>query len=90
MSTAIIHLICNEVHERAQQIDVLLVILRQLVQTTRPNLKVTLMSAAMETKLFSKVFRGAPMISVPGRTFPVLRYYLEDLLDAMDHIVEEG
>ena len=30
------------------------------------------------------------MISVPGRTFPVSTYYLEDLLDATGHIIEEG
>ena len=26
---------------------------------------------------------------MPGRTFPVAEYFLEDLLDATDHIVEE-
>ena len=27
---------------------------------------------------------------MPGRTFPVANYYLEDLLDATNHIIEEG
>ena len=30
------------------------------------------------------------MVSVPGRTFPVSNYYLEDLLDRTDHVIEEG
>jgi ATP-dependent RNA helicase DHX29 len=30
------------------------------------------------------------MISVPGRTFPVANYFLEDLMDATDHVIEEG
>lgn len=30
------------------------------------------------------------MISVPGRTFPVSNYFLEDLMDATDHVIEEG
>jgi len=88
--TGITHVIVDEVHERQQQIDVLLIILRQLLQTTRPDLKVVLMSATMETDLFRSFFHGAPMISVPGRTFPVSSYYLEDLLDATDHIIDEG
>lgn len=30
------------------------------------------------------------MISVPGRTFPVSNYYLEDLMDSTGHVIEEG
>jgi HrpA-like RNA helicase len=48
------------------------------------------MSATMDSELFCSFFQGAPMISVPGRTFPVSNYYLEDLMDATDHIIEEG
>lgn len=36
------HVIVDEVHERQQQTDVLLVILKQLLRTTRPDLKVIL------------------------------------------------
>ena len=45
----ITHVIVDEVHERQQQTDVLLVILRQLINTKRPDLKVVLMSATMDT-----------------------------------------
>lgn len=48
------------------------------------------MSATLDAKLFTSFFNGAPLVSVPGRTFPVATYYLEDLLDATDHIIEEG
>jgi hypothetical protein len=48
------------------------------------------MSATLDSELFCSFFGGAPLISVPGRTFPVSNYHLEDLLDATDHIVEEG
>ena len=48
------------------------------------------MSATMDHELFTNFFYGAPLISVPGRTFPVSSYYLEDLLDATDHIIDEG
>lgn len=88
--SGVTHVICDEVHERSSQIDLLLIILRQLLQTTRQDLKVILMSATLETDLFTSFFHGAPIISVPGRTFPVSSYYLEDLLDATGHIIEEG
>jgi ATP-dependent RNA helicase DHX29 len=84
------HVVVDEVHERQWQIDVLLVALRNLLNGARPDLKVVLMSATLDSKLFTKFFNGAPLISVPGRTFPVTQYYLEDLLDAADHIIEEG
>jgi ATP-dependent RNA helicase DHX29 len=84
------HVIVDEVHERQQQTDVLLIVLRQLLRTTRPDLKVILMSATMDEKLFCSFFQGAPLVSVPGRTFPVNNYFLEDLLEATDHLIEES
>ena len=48
------------------------------------------MSATLDSDLFSNFFSNAPVIKVPGRTFPVSNYYLEDLLDASGHIIEEG
>ena len=48
------------------------------------------MSATLDSTLFSNFFNHAPVIRVPGRTFPVSNYYLEDLLDATNHIIEEG
>eukprot|EP00536_Pseudo-nitzschia_multiseries_P003675 jgi/Psemu1/318225/estExt_fgenesh1_pm.C_570029 len=87
---SITHVIVDEVHERQVQTDVLLIALRQLLRTTRKDLKVILMSATMDSNLFSNFFNHAPVIKVPGRTFPVSNYYLEDLLDASGHIIEEG
>ena len=48
------------------------------------------MSATLDANLFSSYFGGAPVLTVPGRTFPVSTYYLEDLLEQTGHIVEEG
>ena len=47
------------------------------------------MSATLDSKLFCSFFQGAPFLSVPGRTFPVSEYYLEDIIDATDHFIEE-
>ena len=48
------------------------------------------MSATLDADLFKAFFDDAPLVNVPGRTFPVANYYLEDLIDATDHIIEEG
>jgi len=48
------------------------------------------MSATLDSKLFCNFFPGSPFLQIPGRTFPVSQYHLEDLLDATNHIIEEG
>lgn len=48
------------------------------------------MSATLDATLFCDFFGGAPLLNVPGRTFPVSNYHLEDLMEATGHIVEEG
>lgn len=47
------------------------------------------MSATLDSKLFCSFFQGAPFLSIPGRTHPVSEYFLEDLLDATDHLIDE-
>jgi HrpA-like RNA helicase len=86
----ITHVVVDEVHERQWQVDILLVSLRSLLDGARPDLKVIMMSATLDTDLFSSFFGGAPVVRVPGRTYPVKTYYLEDLLEHTNHIIEEG
>jgi len=74
------HIIVDEVHERSIETDFLLIILRSLVMR-RPSLKVVLMSATVDSQKFSKYFGAAPVIQVPGRTFPVETRYLEDAIE---------
>ena len=64
--------------------------LKKLIRTSRPDLKVVLMSATLDSHLFASFFGGAPVLNVPGRTFPVATYFLEDLLDGCNHIIEES
>lgn len=74
------HLVLDEVHERSIESDFLLIILRKLL-SRRPTLKVVLMSATVDAAKFSAYFDGAPILTVPGRTFPVEIKYLEDALE---------
>ncbi|EEP74407.1 ATP-dependent helicase hrpA [Micromonospora sp. ATCC 39149] len=83
-------LIIDEAHERSLNIDFILGYLRQLLPR-RPDLKVVITSATIETDRFAKHFadaegRPAPVVEVSGRTYPVeVRYRpLVEVTDADD------
>src|SRR4051794_38983303 len=72
-------LILDEAHERSLNIDFLLGYLKQLLPR-RPDLKVIITSATIDTERFSEHFDGAPIITVEGRTYPVeIRYRSPDV-----------
>jgi ATP-dependent RNA helicase DHX57 len=79
------HVIVDEVHERNVDTDFLLSILRDLLPQ-RPDLRVILMSATMNSELFVKYFSSitrtpCPVLDIPGFTYPVECNFLEDVLD---------
>ncbi len=63
-------LIIDEAHERSLTIDFVLGWLKRILPE-RPDLKVIVSSATIETERFSEFFGGAPVLQVEGRTFPV-------------------
>ncbi|MDO5285275.1 MAG: ATP-dependent RNA helicase HrpA [Actinomycetia bacterium] len=66
--------IIDEAHERSLNIDFLLGYLKQLLPK-RPDLKVIVTSATIDTERFSAHFDHAPIVRVEGRTYPVeVRY----------------
>ncbi|GMF37754.1 unnamed protein product [Phytophthora fragariaefolia] len=78
------HVIVDEVHERNVDTDFLLSILRDLLPQ-RPDLRVILMSATMNSELFVKYFSSitrtpCPVLDIPGFTYPVECNYLEEVL----------
>ncbi len=68
-------LIIDEVHERSLNVDFLLGYLRELLPR-RPELRVIITSATLDTERFSAFFGGAPVVTVEGRGFPVEVRYL--------------
>ena len=80
----ITHLILDEIHERDIQCDFLITLLKDLVQV-RPNLKVILMSATLNSASFSKYFNNCPSFHIPGTLFPIQEYYLEDVLEMTNY-----
>lgn len=71
-------IIIDEAHERSLNIDFLLGILKKLLPK-RPDLKVIVTSATIDTERFAKHFtingKRPPVVEVSGRTYPVeVRY----------------
>ncbi|MEU4692711.1 ATP-dependent RNA helicase HrpA [Actinoplanes sp. NPDC023714] len=85
-------LIIDEAHERSLNIDFILGYLRELLPK-RPDLKLVITSATIETQRFAEHFtdaagKPAPVIEVSGRTYPVeVRY--RPLITVTEDDVEE-
>ena len=60
----------DEAHERTLNVDFVLGCLKRILPR-RPDLRVIVSSATLETKAFSDFFGGAPVLSIPGRAHPV-------------------
>ena len=82
----ITHIVLDEVHERNIDSDFLLIILRRLM-VTKPTLKLVLMSATVDATRFSNYLHGAPILNVPGRTFPVETKFLEDAVEDISAVI---
>uniref|UniRef100_A0AAR2JMS0 Putative ATP-dependent RNA helicase DHX57 n=1 Tax=Pygocentrus nattereri TaxID=42514 RepID=A0AAR2JMS0_PYGNA len=83
------HVIVDEVHERTEESDFLLLVLKDLMMQ-RSDLKIILMSATLNADLFSQYFQNCPTIHIPGRTFPVEQFFLEDAIAKTRYVIEDG
>jgi small subunit ribosomal protein S24e len=85
---SVTHIVVDEVHERDIDTDLSLVVLKRLLAVRKARgipLKVILMSATIDPTLFQNYFiddrgRPAPVAEVPGRTFPVTKHWLDEII----------
>ncbi|MCU7835133.1 MAG: ATP-dependent RNA helicase HrpA [gamma proteobacterium symbiont of Taylorina sp.] len=95
-------IIIDEAHERSLNIDFLLGYIKKLLPK-RPDLKVIITSATIDTERFSQFFsisgKVAPVIEVSGRNYPVeVRYHpleedrtmVDGILAAVDELAMES
>ncbi|XP_031836743.1 dosage compensation regulator mle isoform X1 [Nomia melanderi] len=79
------HVIVDEIHERDVNSDFIMVVLRDMIHMY-PDLRIILMSATIDTTLFSNYFNNCPVIEIPGRAYPVQQYYLEDCIQLTNFV----
>ncbi|XP_060764891.1 ATP-dependent RNA helicase DHX29 isoform X2 [Neoarius graeffei] len=86
--SSITHIIVDEVHERSVQSDFLLTILKDVVHK-RSNLQLILMSATVDCNKFALYFNRCPVVTIPGKTFPVEVFHLEDIVEETGYVLEQ-
>jgi ATP-dependent helicase HrpB len=89
----------DEFHERNLLSDVALALAKQLQRTTRPDLKLAVMSATMEAEPVARYLEGCPVLVSQGQMFSVETTYLdyhderpatEQAADVVERIIRSG
>jgi ATP-dependent helicase HrpB len=63
--------VLDEFHERSLDIDLALAMLREVREGARDDLLIVVMSATLDAESVATFLGGAPILQIPGRTFPV-------------------
>ncbi|RKH09479.1 ATP-dependent helicase HrpB [Corallococcus sp. CA047B] len=91
--------VLDEFHERHLSADISLALLRRLQETTRPDLKLVVMSATLEAEPVRAYLGGAPSLRSEGRRFDVSVEYLsapderhldQQVLSALKRLFTQG
>ncbi|XP_014066219.2 ATP-dependent RNA helicase TDRD9 isoform X2 [Salmo salar] len=90
------HIFIDEVHERTEELDFLLLVVRKLLQSNSRYIKVILMSATINCREFAEYF-GTPIRSqmnpayvfeVEGAPYTIEEFYLDDLCSLIPYRVD--
>ncbi|MEZ4650671.1 MAG: helicase-related protein, partial [Candidatus Eisenbacteria bacterium] len=89
----------DEYHERSLDADLGLALTREVQATLRPDLRIVVMSATLDSDELSLHLGGAPVLRVPGRTHPIEIDHLDrpdappmpvGVRMAFEHLLEDG
>jgi ATP-dependent helicase HrpB len=80
----------DEFHERHVYGDITLAQARTLQATSRPDLKLIVMSATLDTELVHQYLAPCPMLSAEGRQYPVDVEYVPHLRDTRQQPIWEA
>src|SRR5690606_3208837 len=69
--------VLDEFHERHLDADLALALLRRLQQTTRPDLKLVVMSATLQAEPVARFLGDCPRLRSEGRVYPVTIEFLD-------------
>uniref|UniRef100_H3DIZ7 RNA helicase n=1 Tax=Tetraodon nigroviridis TaxID=99883 RepID=H3DIZ7_TETNG len=90
------HIFVDEVHERTEEMDFLLLILRKLLHSNSPYVKIILMSAAINCREFAEYGRmvkgkmnPAYVFEVEGAPYAIEEFYLDDICKLVPFRVQE-
>jgi len=70
-------LVFDEFHERSLDTDLALALARRVQRAARPELKLVVMSATLDTREIARWLGDAPVVESEGRLFPVAIEYAE-------------
>ncbi len=73
-------IIIDEAHERSLNIDFILGLIKD-ISRKRDDFKIIISSATINTKIFSKYFNNAPVVSIETIAYPVQIIYNPPLLN---------
>ena len=90
------HVVLDEIHERQADLDFCLLVVKKLQRTVSGQVKIVLMSATMDTQVFSDYFtqymagdlHPCPVLDVEGRMFDVSEYYSDQLEQLAEKRIE--
>lgn len=95
------HVILDEIHDRNMDLDMALIVIRRLLATKNPYVKLIMMSANVNAQKFANyfksiydgVFRDAPVLNLEiKKPFPVQEHYLNELehMGAKINLLDKG
>ena len=84
-------IVLDEFHERSIHTDIALCLIRKLQATVRPDLKLVVMSATLDTTQLENYLCGAKLFNVPGRVFPIdIEYHDVEAQQAVLEILRDS